>query len=59
MTLSPADLGETTGNWLGRCQFPQRNVSYLNAQLDEFQIFDRGLSADDVRSLMTIRRRVA
>ena len=41
MTLSPADLGPTTGNWLGRCQFPQRNVSYLNAQLDEFQIFDR------------------
>ncbi len=53
MTLSPADLGETTGNWLGRCQFPQRNVSYLNAQLDEFQIFDRGLTQDDVRSLMT------
>jgi len=53
MTLSPADLGATTGNWLGRCQFPQRNISYLNAQLDEFQIFDRGLTQDDVRSLMT------
>src|SRR5262245_60889762 len=53
MTLSPADLGETPSNWLGRCQFPQRNVSYLNAQLDEFQIFDRGLTADEVRSLMT------
>ncbi|MEP6494265.1 MAG: beta-L-arabinofuranosidase domain-containing protein [bacterium] len=53
MTLSPADLGQTTGNWIGRCQFPQRNVSYLNAQLDEFQIFDRGLTQDDVRSLMT------
>jgi hypothetical protein len=53
MTLSPADLGETTDNWLGRCQFPQRNVSYLNAQLDEFQIFDRGLTQDEVRSLMT------
>ena len=52
MTLSPADLGETTGNWLGRCQFPQRNVSYLNAQLDEFQIFDRGLTHDEVRSLI-------
>jgi uncharacterized protein len=52
MTLSPADLGETTGNWLGRCQFPQRNVSYLNAQLDEFQIFDRGLTQAEVRSLM-------
>jgi DUF1680 family protein len=53
MTLSPADLGRTTGNWLGRCQFPQRNISYLNAQLDEFQIFDRGLSQADVQSLMT------
>ena len=52
MTLSPADLGETTGNWLGRCQFPQRNVSYLNAQLDEFQIFDRGLTQAEVGSLM-------
>jgi len=53
MTLSPADLGETTGNWLGRCQFPQRNVSYLNAQLDNFQIFDRGLTEADVQSLLT------
>jgi uncharacterized protein len=51
MTLSPADLGETT-NWLGRCQFPQRNVSYLNAQLDAFQIYDRGLSQAEVQSLM-------
>lgn len=53
MSLSPADLGATTGNWLGRCQFPQRNISYLNAQLDEFQIFDRGLTAAEVQSLMT------
>src|SRR4029079_18729281 len=53
MSISPADLGETTGNWLGRCQFPQRNVSYLNAQLDEFQIFDRALTPTDVRSLLT------
>ncbi|HEX6047832.1 MAG TPA: beta-L-arabinofuranosidase domain-containing protein [Gemmatimonadaceae bacterium] len=53
MTLSPADLGETTGNWLGRCQFPQRNVSYLNGQLDEFQIFDRALTPAEVRSLVT------
>ena len=51
MTISPADLGETIG-WLGRCQFPQRNVSYLNAQLDEFHVFDRGLSPDDVRAVM-------
>ena len=53
MSLAPADLGETTGNWLGRCQFPQRNVSYLNAQLDEFQIFNRALTQDEVSSLLT------
>ena len=52
MTLSPSDLGATTDNWLGRCVFPQRNVSYLNAQLDEFQIFDHGLTPDEVKSLM-------
>ncbi len=52
VTLSPADLGSTTGNWLGRQQFPQRNVSYLNAQLDEFQIFDRALAPNEVRSLL-------
>jgi len=52
MTLGPADLGRTADNWLGRHQFPQRNVSYLNADLDEFQIFGRALGEDDVRSLM-------
>ena len=53
MSLSPADLGATANNWLGRCQFPQRNISYLNAQLDAFQIFDRGISASEVQSLMS------
>jgi DUF1680 family protein len=50
MTLAPADLGVTTG-WIGRCQFPQRNVAYLNGALDEFQIFDRALTATEVTSL--------
>jgi DUF1680 family protein len=52
MTLKPADLGATTANWLGRRVFPQRNFSYLNAQLDEFQIWDRGLSTQEVKSLL-------
>ena len=51
MTLRPADLGKTTGNWIGRHQFPQRNISYLNAAVDEFQIFDRALSATEIQSL--------
>jgi len=52
MTLRPADLGMTTGNWIGRRQFPQLNVSYLNAAIDEFQIYDRALSGADLQSLI-------
>lgn len=52
MTLAPADLGMTSDNWLGRHQFPQRNVSYLNALLDEFQIHSRALTPEEVRSLV-------
>jgi len=52
MTMGPADLGITKGNWIGRCQVPQRNVSYLNAAVDEFQIFDRALAQAELRSLM-------
>jgi hypothetical protein len=53
MTLRPSDLGITKGNWIGRCQFPQRNVAYLNAAVDEFQIFDRALTQAEVQSLST------
>ena len=52
MTVSPADLGDST-NWLGRCQFPQRNISYLNAQLDAFHLFDKALTPAEVQSLLT------
>jgi DUF1680 family protein len=51
MTLGPADLGITKGNWIGRGQFPQRTVSYLNASLDEFQIFGHALTPAEVQSL--------
>jgi DUF1680 family protein len=48
--LSPADLGNTT-NWLGRAQFPQTNVKFLNATLDEFQIFGRALTSAEVAAV--------
>ncbi len=51
MTLGPSDLGGTSDNWIGRRQFPQRAVSYLNAALDEFQIFGRALNEDELDSL--------
>jgi uncharacterized protein len=52
MTLAPADLGTTTGNWLGRRQFPQRSVPYLNAALDDVQIMGRALDQARIRQLM-------
>lgn len=52
MTLGPADLGTMTDHWLGRHQFPQRTISYLNALLDEFQVYGRALTAAEVSSLL-------
>lgn len=51
MTLTPSDLGAIHDYWIGRRQFPQRTVSYLNATLDEFVMFGRGLDQDAIHSL--------
>jgi DUF1680 family protein len=48
--LRPADL-DATANWLGRAQFPQTNVKFLNATIDEFQIFGRGLTSAEVAAV--------
>ncbi|TDV56570.1 beta-L-arabinofuranosidase domain-containing protein [Actinophytocola oryzae] len=50
LDLGPADLGTTT-NWLGRAQFPQANVKFLNATIDEFQIFGRALTVAEVAAV--------
>jgi hypothetical protein len=49
MTLTPADLGATTQNWIGRSQYPD---PLLDAAVDEFQIYDRGLTQAEIQSLM-------
>jgi hypothetical protein len=49
MTLSPMSLGTTTQNWLGRSQFPVD--PYLSAQIDNFRIYDRALSAAEVQTI--------
>jgi alpha-L-arabinofuranosidase len=51
MTLSPSSLGATTNNWIGKSQYDADPL--LNAAVDEFQIYDRGLDASEVQSLMT------
>ena len=50
MTLSPADMGPTEKNWIGVSQF-QVDPPFEGVVAD-FQIHDRVLSADEVRSLM-------
>ena len=46
MTLSPDDLGATTQNWIGRSQYS--GDPYLNGRVDDFRIYDRGLSTAEV-----------
>jgi alpha-L-arabinofuranosidase B-like protein/concanavalin A-like lectin/glucanase superfamily protein/lamin tail-like protein len=49
MTLTPAALGATTQNWIGRSQFAAD--PFLGATVDDFQIYDRALSAAEVAAL--------
>jgi Alpha-L-arabinofuranosidase B, catalytic/Alpha-L-arabinofuranosidase B (ABFB) domain/Concanavalin A-like lectin/glucanases superfamily/Lamin Tail Domain/NPCBM-associated, NEW3 domain of alpha-galactosidase len=49
MTIRPADLGDTNHNWIGRSQFSAD--PYLNAAVDDFQIYDHALSAADIAAL--------
>ncbi len=48
MTLHPSDLGATTQNYIGRSQYAD---PYLNATVDDFQIYDGALSAADIGAL--------
>jgi endoglucanase len=52
MTLSPAVLGNTTRNYLGRSQ----SVSdpYLNGALDEFRIHNAALSAVEIQATVAL-----
>jgi hypothetical protein len=45
----PKDLGNTTQNWLGRSQYTAD--AYYNGSIDEFRIYNRALSAGEVRYL--------
>ncbi|HSV99101.1 MAG TPA: LamG-like jellyroll fold domain-containing protein [Sedimentisphaerales bacterium] len=48
-TLLPKDLGNTNQNWLGRSQYTAD--AYFSGLLDEFRIYNRALSAAEVRYL--------
>jgi hypothetical protein len=51
MTLNPSSLPVTTNDYVGKSQFPPDPS--LDAGVDEFQIWNSGLSAAQVQSLLT------
>jgi uncharacterized protein len=48
MTLGPADLGPTTGNWIGRSQYAD---PFLAAAVDDSRVYSRALVAADIAAL--------
>ncbi len=50
VTLTPAALGSTLNNWLGRSQF---NDPLFLGQMDEFSIYDGAMPADQVAARTT------
>jgi hypothetical protein len=49
MALRPADLGSTSKNYIGRSQYTAD--PYFNGSVDEFRVYTRALSADEIRTL--------
>ncbi len=47
--LLPRDLGKTTQNWIGRSQYA--TDAFLLGSIDDFRIYNRALSAAEVRYL--------
>ena len=45
MTLTPASLGNTTQNYIGKSQW---NDPYFNGQVDEFRIYRGRLAPDEI-----------
>jgi uncharacterized protein len=49
ITLRPSSLGATSATYIGRSQY---NDPFLSAQIDEFRIYSRALSATEIRTLV-------
>ncbi|MGD0838469.1 MAG: LamG domain-containing protein [Polyangia bacterium] len=48
--LRPLDLGSTPNNYIGRSQFSVD--AYLDGDIDDFRIYNRALSADEIQELV-------
>lgn len=53
LTLNPASLGETTGNYIGRGQFT--NDAIINAMYSDFRVYDRALPASEIAELLNMQ----
>jgi hypothetical protein len=51
ISLTPASLGATTQNWIGRSQYPAD--PYLNGLVDDFRIYSGVLSPTEIASFVT------
>jgi hypothetical protein len=49
IALRPADLRSTPNNYIGRSQFSAD--AYLNGAIDEFRVYDRALSPQEIQAL--------
>lgn len=56
MTLKPSSLGLTDRNYIGKSQFDD---PYLNGAVDELIIYNRALTAQEIRSLSSVSSAVA
>ena len=52
MTLHASDIGPTTNNWLGRSQYTD---SFFNGSLDDFRVYKRALSDQEIADLFALR----
>jgi hypothetical protein len=52
-SVLPADLGNTTQNWIGRSQYAEQyGDPYLDGSVDDFRIYNRALSGPEIRCLV-------
>lgn len=51
LTLHPSSLGNTSRNWIGRSQYS--GDPYLAAAVDDFNVYNRALTASEVSALAT------
>jgi hypothetical protein len=55
LTLNPSSLGKTSQNYIGKSQFDD---PFLAGAVDDFTIFNKALSADEIKSIYTSTQRI-